>query len=388
MKNFTLYNPTKIVFGKKTISELENLIPKDKKTLIVYGGGSIKFNGVYDQVKEATTGLNTIEFSGIESNPTYKTCMEAVKVIKENSVDFILAVGGGSVIDAVKFIAAAAVTESSNHWETIVKQGKITGALDFGTVLTLPATGSEMNCSSVISNSELHEKAAFGNPLVYPVFSILDPETTYSLPSKQVANGIVDSFVHVLEQYLTTDLNTPVQDRWAEGLLLTLIDLGRNVIDNPEDYDGRANLMWAATTALNGVIGVGVDQDWATHLIGHEITAAYGLDHAESLAIVLPGLLSLQRKQKEAKLLQYAKRVWGVTQGDRNVIIDEVITRTSLFFQSVGISGRFVDYKIEPKEAAEKIGNIFIARDAFLGENRDISGEAVKKILLNRQCLY
>lgn len=388
MKNFTFYNPTKIVFGKKTISELKNLLPVNKKILLIYGGGSIKSNGVYEQVINAIKNFTVLEFAGIESNPTYETCNKAVELVKKENIEFILAVGGGSVIDAVKFISAAASIDSKDHWKTIVEDSNFSSAIPFGTVLTLPATGSEMNDSSVISNKKLGKKKAFANPAVYPVFSILDPETTYSLPANQVANGLVDAYVHVLEQYLTTDQNTPVQDRWAEGILLTLIDLGRNVIDNPTDYDAKANLMWAATSALNGYIGVGVDQDWATHIIGHEITAAYGIDHARSLAIVLPGLLSLQRKQKQAKLLQYAKRVWGVTQGDKNVIIDEVITRTSLFFQSVGISGLFASYKVDPEEAADKIGDIFIKRDSLFGENTDITGEVVKKILLNRQCLY
>ncbi len=388
MNNFTFYNPVKIVFGKETISQLESLLPVDKKILLIYGGGSIKKNGVYDQVVNATKRHNVIEFSGIEANPTYETCMKAVTLIKQESVEYILAVGGGSVIDASKFIAAASVTKCDNAWETIVKKGEITGALPIGTVLTLPATGSEMNCNSVISNSEIKEKKAFAHQTLFPQFSILDPTTTYSLPPRQVANGIVDAYVHVLEQYLTTDINTPVQDRWAEGILLTLIDLGRKVIDDPRDYESRSNLVWAATCALNGTIGVGVDQDWATHVISHEITAMCGLDHAQSLAIVLPGLLSIQRKTKEKKLLQYASRVWGVVQGDRNVIIDEVITRTSLFFQSVGVSGRFVDYGVEPKETIEKIGEIFNSRGSLLGEHQDISGEIVKKILLNRQCLY
>ena len=388
MKNFIFYNPVKVVFGKGTIKELENLLPVNKKILMVYGGGSIKKNGVYDQIKSVTKGYNVVEFSGIEANPEYETCMKAVDLIKKESVDYILAVGGGSVIDAVKFIAAAALSESNNPWESVVLKSDIKKALPFGVVLTLPATGSEMNPSSVISYRELGQKQAFASPLVYPKFSILDPTTTYSLPDRQVSNGIVDAFVHVLEQYLTTDIDTPIQDRWAEGVLLTLIEIGNKIKDNKEDYDTRANLVWAATCALNGNISVGVDQDWATHQIGHEITAAYGIDHAQSLAIVLPGLMSIQRKVKEEKLLQYASRVWGVTQGDRNVIIDEVITRTSLFFQSVGVSGLFADYNIDPKEAADKISSIFINRDALLGEHSDISGEVVKEILLNRQCLY
>ncbi|MBN2617800.1 MAG: iron-containing alcohol dehydrogenase [Spirochaetales bacterium] len=388
MNNFIFYNPVKIVFGKETILELKNLLPQNSKILLVYGGGSIKKNGVYNQVLQGLEGFNYIEFSGIEANPEYETCMKAVEIGRKESITFILGVGGGSVVDAVKFIAAAIPCSTQDPWKTIVRDKIVEKAIPFGAVLTLPATGSEMNNSSVISNRNLEEKFAFASDLVYPVFSILDPETTYSLPEKQVANGIVDSFVHVLEQYLTSNIDTPIQDRWAESILLTLIDLGKSIIDDKTDYNKRANLMWASTSALNGYIGVGVVQDWATHQIGHEITACYGLDHARSLAIVLPGLLSIQRKQKKEKLIQYANRVWGVTMGDPNVIIDEVITRTTLFFQSLGISGRFVDYGINPEEAAEKIGNIFISRDSLLGENRDISGEVVKKILLNRQCLY
>ncbi|MGL1891056.1 MAG: iron-containing alcohol dehydrogenase [Spirochaetaceae bacterium] len=388
MNNFIYYNPVKIVFGKDTINKLESLLPVDKKILLLYGGGSIKKNGVYDQVISATKKFEVVEFSGIEANPVYATCLKAVEIVKKENIEFILAVGGGSVADAAKFIAAVSAMECDDPWDTIVVKANVTSALPVGTVMTLPATGSEMNGNSVVSNSELGIKRAFSSPKLYPVFSILDPETTFSLPPRQVANGIVDAYIHVLEQYLTTDINTSVQDRWAEGILLTLIGLGKRVIDNPTDYDARCNLVWAATCALNGIIGVGVDQDWSTHVISHEITIAYGTDHAQSLAIVLPGLLSIQRKQKQKKLLQYASRVWGVTQGDANVVIDEVITRTSLFFQSVGVSGRFVDYNIDPEKAAEEIGEIFIARDSMLGEKQDISGEVVKKILLNRQCLY
>jgi len=388
MNNFTYYNPVKIVFGKQTIKQLENLLPSEEKILFLYGGGSIKKNNVYNQVIEACKNWEIIEFSGIEANPDYETCMKAVEVIKANKIGFVLAVGGGSVIDAAKFIAASSIYSGTNPWEEIVEKNNFSNALPFGCVLTLPATGSEMNCNSVISNRSLGKKVAFSNQSVYPLFSILDPETTYSLPVRQIANGTVDAFVHVLEQYLTTNIHTPVQDKWSESLLSTLIEVGRKAIDEPYNYDIRATLMWACTCALNGIIGVGVDQDWATHVIGHEITAMYGLDHAQSLAIVLPGLLSIQRKNKEEKLLSYARKVWGVTQGDKNVVIDEVITRTSLFFQSLTVSGRFIDYNINPEEAAEKIGEIFIKRDSFIGEKRDISGEVVKKILLNRQCLY
>lgn len=388
MKNFSYYNPVRVEFGKGAIANMKDLIPRDKKILMVYGGGSIKSNGVYDQAVAALAGCDWLEYSGIEPNPSYHTCLKCIELIKKEKVEFLLAVGGGSVLDAVKFIAAGALSESSDLWQSVVKEGNIEAALPLGAVLTLPATGSEMNCYAVISNYETKEKLSIGNEKLYPLFSVLDPETTYSLPSRQVANGIVDTFVHVLEQYLTTDLTTPVQDRWAEGILLTLIENGKKIMDNPQDYDLKAMMMWCATTALNGMISPGVDEDWATHNIGHEITALYGVDHARSLALVLPGLMSVQRKSKQKKLLQYADRVWGISMGDINVRIDEAIGRTMMFFQSLGVPVRFVDSNIDPTEASHAIAEIFNERDEFLGEHQDISGEVVRKILLERQCLY
>jgi len=382
MKNFQYYNPVKIVFGKKTISKLPKLLKGRKKILFLYGTGSIKKNGVYDQVKEALGGFEFIEFSGIQANPDYTTCMECVLLAEKENVDFILSVGGGSVLDAAKFIAASFYYKGEEPWDILKGKGKIENALPVGSVLTLPATGSEMNCNSVISRREIGEKLAFSHPLVYPEFSILDPETTFSLSKRQVANGVVDSFIHVLEQYMTTDIGTPLQDRQSEAVLTTLIEEGPKAILNNSDYDVQANIMWSSTNALNGLLGCGVDQDWSTHGIGHEMTALYGIDHARTLAVILPGLLSYLRKQKEEKLLQYGERIWGITMGDSNVRIDEAIARTCLFFESLGIDTRYSDLGIE-EDAPEKIAARIEKKGYALGENKNIRGPEVIKILRN-----
>ena len=290
MQNFTFHNPTRIVFGEHQISQLTKLVPADARILFTYGGGSIKKNGVYDQVVEALKDRPLFEFGGIEPNPRYETLMRAAATVKENHLDFLLAVGGGSVIDGTKFIAAA-VEFDGEPWDILAKHAPVTSALPLGCVLTLPATGTESNGNSVITRASTQEKLSFGSPLVYPQFAVLDPTTTYSLPPRQMANGVVDAFVHIMEQYLTFPVDAKVQDRFAEGLLLTLIEEGPRSLKEPTNYTVRANVMWAATMALNGLIGVGVPQDWATHMIGHEITALHGLDHAQTLAIVLPAVM-------------------------------------------------------------------------------------------------
>ncbi|MBI9098265.1 MAG: iron-containing alcohol dehydrogenase [Spirochaetaceae bacterium] len=382
MKNFQYYNPVKIVFGKNTIKEISKLLKGRKKILFLYGTGSIKKNGVYDQVKEALKNFIFIEYGGIQANPDYTDCMNCVLLAEKENVDFILSVGGGSVLDAAKFIAAAYYFKGDDPWDILKGRGKIDKALPVGSVLTLPATGSEMNSNSVISRREIGEKLAFSHPLVFPEFSILDPETTFSLSKHQVANGIVDSFIHVLEQYMTTDIGTPLQDRQAEAVLLTLIEEGPKAILNNKDYAVQANIMWCSTNALNGILGCGVDQDWATHGIGHEMTALYGIDHARTLAVIMPGLLSFLRKQKEEKLLQYGERIWGISMGDSNVRIDEAIARTCLFFESLGIDTRYTDLDIE-EDAPEKIAARIDARRDVLGEKRNIRGPEVIKILRN-----
>lgn len=305
MNNFEFYNPVKIEFGKGAVEKLRELIPAGSKVMITYGGGSIKSNGVYSDVCKALEGFSYTEFGGIEPNPTYETLMQAVEKARAFGVTFLLAVGGGSVLDGTKFIAAAIPFEG-DPW-TILKRAAVKTAIPMGTVLTLPATGSEMNSGAVISRKETKEKFAFSTPLTFPVFSILDPEYTYSLPTNQIVNGTVDAFIHVMEQYLTYPSAALVQDYWAEGLLKALVDLGPKALANPTDYDVRSNLMWAATMALNGIIAVGVPQDWATHMIGHELTALHGLAHGETLAIVYPAMMEVMFEQKKEKMAQYAR---------------------------------------------------------------------------------
>lgn len=380
MFNFSYQNPTRIVFGKDQISELTNLLPKDKKVLLIYGGGSIKRNGVYQQVVKALADISFIEFAGVEPNPAFETLMRATTLVKEQGIDYILAVGGGSVIDGAKFVAAAAVF-NGDPWDILAKGAKVTTAVPLGCVLTLPATGSESNGNSVVTRYETQQKLAFSSELVFPQFAILDPTVTYSLPPKQVANGVVDAFVHVMEQYLTYPVNAPVQDRFAEGLLQTLIEEGPKALAEPENYDVRANVMWAATMALNGLIGQGVPQDWATHMIGHEITALYGLDHAQTLAIVLPALMQQQRATKCAKLLQYGQRVWQLQHQDQERLIDEAISHTRQFFERMGVPTRLADYGIKADAVDKLVDKLVQHKMIKLGEHRDITPEVSRSIL-------
>ena len=380
MFNFSYQNPTRIVFGKDQISELAHLVPKDKKVLLIYGGGSIKRNGVYQQVVKALADVSFIEFAGVEPNPAFETLMRATTLVKEQGIEYILAVGGGSVIDGAKFVAAAAVF-NGDPWDILAKGAKVTTAVPLGCVLTLPATGSESNGNSVVTRYETQQKLAFSSELVFPQFAILDPTVTYSLPPKQVANGVVDAFVHVMEQYLTYPVNAPVQDRFAEGLLQTLIEEGPKALAEPENYDVRANVMWAATMALNGLIGQGVPQDWATHMIGHEITALYGLDHAQTLAIVLPALMQQQRATKGAKLLQYGQRVWQLQHQDQERLIDEAISHTRQFFERMGVPTRLADYGIKADAVDKLVDKLVQHKMIKLGEHRDITPEVSRSIL-------
>ncbi|MGQ8336859.1 iron-containing alcohol dehydrogenase [Sunxiuqinia sp. A32] len=385
MYNFEFKNPVKIIFGKGQISKLSKAIPSDRKIMLTYGGGSIFKNGVYDQVKKATEGLNIVEFGGIEPNPHYETLMKAVEIIKAEKIDYLLSVGGGSVLDGTKFIAAAVLYEGDDPWDILAKSGKVfvKKALPIGAVLTLPATGSEMNGNSVITRAETQEKLAFGSPAVMPNFSVLDPEVIFSLPDRQLANGIVDAFVHVMEQYLTYPVNSPIQDRFAEGILHTLIEEGPKVLADRTDYDAAANFMWSATMALNGLIGMGVPQDWATHMIGHELTAYHGIDHAQTLAIVLPGMMHVRRKEKQDKILQYGERIWGIKEGSVDERIDQTIQSTIKFFESVGIKTKLPDYSVS-EETIGKITKRFETRGSRLGEKQDIGPDLVKEILEDR----
>jgi NADP-dependent alcohol dehydrogenase len=379
MQNFTFKNPTEILFGRGMIREVAGRIPKDQAVLFLYGGGSIKTNGVYEQVKTALKGHKVIEFGGVEANPLYETCLKAFDIVKKEKTGFILAAGGGSVLDAAKFIAAAACFTGSDPWAILREHGSnVKAALPVGAVLTLPATGSEANGNSVISRKSTQEKLHFYSPYVFPVFSVLDPETTFSLPAKQVRNGIVDAFVHVMEQYMTYPAHTPLQDRMAEALLQTLIEIAPAALKKPKDYEARATFMWSATLALNTLIGCGAPQDWSTHMIAHELTAFYGLDHAETLAIVLPGVWQYKLTAKKKKLEQYGRRVWNVKTAK------EAMVKTEAFFHSLKMPTRFMDYKISAKEAARKVRERFSERDSVFGEHGDITADAASKILLSR----
>lgn len=381
MLNFDYYNPTQIVFGKGSVARLSQLVPADARVLVLYGGGSAERNGTLAEVEEALGERTVQRFGGIEPNPSYETLMEAVALIRREKLDFLLAVGGGSVIDGTKFVAAA-VDYPRDPWHILETFGtEIASALPFGAVLTLPATGSEMNNGSVISRKSIQAKLPFSSPHTFPRFSVLDPLKTFTLPPRQIANGVVDAFVHVIEQYLTYPVNAPVQDRYAEGLLQTLIEVGPQALALPEDYDVRANLMWAATQALNGLIGAGVPQDWATHMIGHEITAMFGLDHAQTLAVVLPAMLDLRREAKRDKLLQYATRVWNIDTGSDDARIDAAIARTRAFFESLGVKTRLSDYGIGTDAPQRLLAQLEAHGMTALGERRDMDLALSRRVL-------
>ena len=380
MLNFTFHNPTKIVFGTESIAKLNKLIPAQARVLILYGGASAQKNGTLDEVKAALGQRVVQAFGGIEANPTYETLMRAVEQVRTEKLDFLLAVGGGSVIDGTKFVAAA-VPFAGDPWTILSAGAKIESAVPLASVLTLPATGSEMNSGSVITRKETKAKLAFMNPHVFPQFSILDPTKTYTLPSQQIANGVVDAFVHIVEQYLTYPVGGMVQDRFAEGLLQTLVEIGPKVLAEPENYENRANLMWVATLALNGLIGAGVPQDWATHMIGHELTAQHGIDHARTLAIVLPSLLNVQRADKRAKLLQYAERVWQIREGDEAQRIDAAIRQTAQFFESLGVPTRLSAYGIGREAIDTLVSQLEAHGMKALGEHQNITPEVSRRIL-------
>lgn len=386
MQNFSYYNPTRILFGKGQIAAIAAQIPAGARVLVTYGGGSIKQNGVFEQVKAALKDHAWLEFGGIEPNPRYETLMRAVEIVRREAVDFILAVGGGSVADGSKFIAAAARFEGADPWDILAKRAPVASAVPLGVVLTLPATGSESNVFAVISRESSGEKLGFGSEHCYPRFAVLDPETTFSLPPRQMANGIADAFVHTIEQYLTWPAGAELQDRFAESILQTLITLGPQAMAQPQDYTLRANLMWAATMALNGLIGCGVPQDWATHMIGHELTAEYGIDHARTLAIVLPGLWRHCRADKRAKLLQYAARVWQIHEGSEDERIEAAIARTEAFFNSLGVDCTLAgNGVVDAAQAAERIAQRLAAHGmTALGEHGRIDPAAVRAILASR----
>lgn len=380
MNNFEFVNPTKLVFGKGTIAQLANLIPVSKKVMITFGGGSVKSNGVYEQVKDALKNHTCIEFWGIEPNPKYETLLKAIKIGREENVDILLAVGGGSVVDGTKFIAAAIPYTKGEAWDIIKDNSLVESTVPLADVITLPATGSEMNNGAVISRDETKEKYAFFANTNFPVFSILDPEVTYSLPKFQIACGVVDTFVHVVEQYLTIPVHTRLMDRWAEGVLQTLVEIAPELRKEASDYDTMSEFMLSATMGLNGFIAMGVAQDWATHMIGHELTALHGLTHGVTLAIVYPAVLRVMREQKQVKLLQYGERVWGIHDGSVEERIEKTIEATENFFRQMGLQTRLSEVNVG-QETINEIVSRFSKRAMVLGECENITPEVVRQIL-------
>ena len=382
MQNFEFYGPTRVVFGKDTIKELSRLIPRDRKILMTYGGGSIKKNGVYDQVKKALEGYDLLEFGGIEPNPKYETLAKAVEIVKKEGVNFLLAVGGGSVLDGTKFIALASKYDGDDAYDAImIRAEHPASAIELADVITLPATGSEMNNGGVISRISTSEKLAFHNPNVFPKFSVIDPTVTFSLPERQTINGVVDTFVHTMEFNCTYDVNSPLQDIWAMGILRTLISEAPKALANPKDYDARANLFWCATCGLNYWISCGVPQDWSTHMIGHELTAFYGIDHGQSLAIVQPRLLRNQKVAKSYKLAKIAREVFGINESVDLKAADMAIDKIEEFYNSIGMKTRLADYGINPQEAAEKIRDRFRKRKVAFGEKGAITADVAYEIV-------
>ena len=384
MLNFELYNPVNYVFGKGQIEKLASLLPANAKVLLAYGGGSIFNNGIHAQVIENLKGFEVIEFGGIEPNPRFETLMKAVEIIRVEKITFILAVGGGSVIDGVKFISAA-VNYKGDAAEILRQRilfTDISQVIPFGTVLTLPATGSEMNSGAVVTINATQEKLTLGGSALFPKFSIVDPTVITSLPKKQLQNGVVDAFTHVMEQYLTYTHDALLQDRIAESILQTLIEIGPDVVENPTDYKLASNFVWSATMALNGLIQKGVPSDWATHMIGHELTALYEIDHARTLAIIGPNLYRVMFETKKDKLAQYGKRVWNIQGNSTEEIAEKAIEKTVEFFHKMGMKTKLSENTKEYAKTADFIVNRFEERGwKAMGEKQNITLDKVREIV-------
>ncbi|MBI9040982.1 iron-containing alcohol dehydrogenase [Lutibacter sp.] len=382
MNNFQYKNPTKILFGKNQIENLTTEIPENAKVLMLFGGGSIKKNGVYEQVSKALSNFEVIEFGGIPANPEYDVLMEALAIIKAEKITFLLAVGGGSVIDGTKFLSAAALYEGDEPWDILVKNIRTLKGMPFGTVLTLPATGSEMNSGAVITRAETKEKFAMGGPGLFPLFSVLDPEVVKSIPQRQIANGLADAFTHVLEQYMTYSVDAKLQDRFAESILQTLIEVAPAILKDPSDYKAASNFMWSCTMALNGLIQQGVPSDWAIHMMGHELTALFGIDHARTLAIITESHYTFNLDSKKDKLAQYAERVWNVNEGTKAEKAMVGIKKTTEFFHSLDIKTTLSEYTKDYKGTAEIISKRFEERGwKGIGEHGKVTPSDVEKIV-------
>ncbi|TYB76701.1 iron-containing alcohol dehydrogenase [Bizionia saleffrena] len=382
MNNFEYKNPTKIIFGKDTIEKLTNEIPKNAKVLLLYGGGSIKKNGIYEQVKTALKNVEVIEFGGIPANPEYAVLMEALNVIKNENITYLLAVGGGSVIDGTKFLSAAAVYDGDTPWDILKNSIRTQKGMPFGTVLTLPATGSEMNSGAVITRKETKEKLSMGGPGLFPEFSILDPKVITSIPERQLANGLTDAFTHVLEQYMTYPVGGLLQDRFAESILQTLIEIAPKVMEDPTDHEAASNFMWSCTMALNGLIQQGVPGDWAVHMMGHELTALFGIDHARTLAIVMPSHYIYNFEAKKEKLAQYGERVWNITEGTQDEKAKAAIAKTEAFFHQLGIDTKLSEYIKDYEGTAQEISKRFTNRGwTGIGEHKSLTPKDAENIV-------
>ena len=375
---FSYSNPTVIHFGQGKIASIAKAIDPSKKVLVIYGGGSIKTNGVYDQVAAALEGRTWMEFGGVEPNPAVETLDKAVALIRKEGLDYILAVGGGSVIDGSKYVAAACCYDG-NGWDILLGKHRVKQALPLGVVLTLPATGSESNGGAVITRRTTKEKLVFSSDAVYPRFAVLDPDVIKSLPEKQIANGLADAFVHVCEQYLTYPTQAWVQDGYAEVLLRNLVNLSLQFKERDSD-SWRANFMWTANQALNGLIGVGVPQDWATHMIGHELTAEYGIDHARTLAIVLPALLRNQLENKKVKLAQMGRSVFNLAPDVD--LPQRTINAIEQLFRDLGVPVRLSEAGVTDPKAAELIAAGIEGHGMLkLGEKGVITPDVVREIV-------
>lgn len=382
MLNFDFKNPTKIIFGKDTIAKLSEEIPANSKVLLLYGGGSILKNGIYEQVKNALENYELVEFGGIPANPEYEVLLEALKVIKSEKITYLLAVGGGSVIDGTKFLSSAALFEGDEPWDILAKYIRTEVGMPFGTVLTMPATGSEMNSGAVITKVSTHEKLGMGGPGLFPQFSILDPNVIQSIPKNQLANGITDAFTHVMEQYMTYPTEAKLQDRFAESIMKTLVEIAPKMINDSFNYDIAANYMWCCTMALNGLIQKGVPTDWAIHGIGHELTAMYGIDHARTLAIIAPSHYRYNFDTKKEKLAQFGERIFDITNGSIDEKATEAIHKMEAFFHSLDIPTKLSEYTAEFNGTAEKISDRFIGRGWLgFGEHKAVKPEDVMKIV-------